>query len=367
MKVECPRKELLEAVSLAATAASVRSALPILTTLRIEADPDGLSVLGCDGEMWAQRKIMAATTEPGGACVSAKLLSDIVSNLPDGMISLETEGTSLVLRQGANAEWKLMFLPADEFPVAPDVSGNAELTLTMAEFREAVDGVSYAVADDNSRPQLTGVLFTYNGNELTLVATDTHRLAVLKLVKEGIGSTMRAIVPEKALRAIKSLPVDASDTFTVRFDDTRLAVDAGSSQVISQLLAGAFPDWERVVPAESTRTWILDRAELLDHVKRTMILARDSAGRVKFSGQGEAILLSSRSEDKGEAKELVGVVSKNGEIDIAFNGRYVIDALSAMKADGIKAELTEPSRPAVFRPVDGGEDQFCVIMPMALS
>lgn len=366
MKAECQRRDLLDALNFTGAAASQRSALPILMTVRLEAAESGLTLLGCDGEMWAQRRILAHVENPGAVCVSAQLLRDVVSNLPDGQVSLEVDKTSLFLKQGAS-EYRMMVLPAEEFPKVPEFGTNSELTLPMADLRSAVDSVAFAVAEDQSRPQLTGVLFVYDGDVLTLVATDTHRLAVRRLQKEGIGSNIHAILPAKALRAIKNLPLGEDDSVTVRFDDTRMAVDSGDCKIVAQLLAGAFPDWQRVVPKEHTRTWTVDRAELLDNLKRTLIIAKDAANRIRFSGQGDQVLLSARSEDKGEAKEMVAVVSKDGDIEIAFNGKFIQDVLASLKSDGVRAELTESSRAVVFRPIEGGDSQFCVIMPMALG
>ena len=135
----------------------------------------------------------------------------------------------------------------------------------------------------------------------------------------------------------------------------------------SQLLAGAYPNWERVVPSESTRTWSVEVDQLAEKVKRTMILARDNANRVKFKGNEDQILIAARSEEKGEAKEEVPMVASNGDVEIAFNGKYVQDALSQIKGPGVKIEMTESSRPAIFRPVESDNEYFCVIMPMALA
>ncbi|MBS1705797.1 MAG: DNA polymerase III subunit beta [Armatimonadetes bacterium] len=366
MKIECTRKDFAEALALAGSATSVRTALPILQTVLLEAKESALRILGADGDMWAERRIIAHVEEDGSACVQYGLLNQIVSALPDGQIQFDHEGTTLTLRQG-KSEWKLLALPSDDFPEPAVVSGTAHLSLSMGELRESVDGVSYAVADDNSRPVLTGVLFTYDGNILTLVATDTKRLAVVRLDKEGLGSQVTAIVPEKALKAIRSMPISDDETVTVKFDENQLGVDSGTAMVVSQLLAGSYPNWQRVVPEDFTRSWTVDRSELIDNVKRAMILARDNANRVRFSGSGDAVTISSRSEDKGEAKELVPVVSKNGDIEIAFNGKYVLDALQSLKGDGIRAELTEPARPALFYSVEKEKSQYCVIMPMALG
>jgi DNA polymerase-3 subunit beta len=366
MKVNVSKKDFADALALAAAASSTRAALPVLSSIRIKAEDKAISLLGCDGEMWAESTCPADVKAPGAVCVQRQLLSEIVSSLPDGEVRLELEGASVYLRQG-HSEFKMMALSADEFPPAPEVQAKDELTLPFGEFRKAVASVQYACSDDSSRPVLTGVLFNYNGEVLTLVATDTHRLAVHKIHRGGIGSNVNVTVPEKALKAIRQLQLAEDEPVTVKFDDARLLVDTGGSRVVSQLLSGQYPNWERVVPAEHTRTWTVDRNEFQSNLRRALILAKDNANRVKLTGNGDTIVISSRSEDKGEAKEEVACVSKNGDMKIAFNGQYVMEALQAMDGDGVKAEMTEPSRPAVLRPTEGGDDHFCVVMPMAVD
>ncbi len=340
--------------------------MPVLSSIRLKAEGKALSLLGCDGEMWAESSCTADIKAPGAVCVQRQLLSEIVGSLPDGEMLIELEGASVFIRH-AHSEFKMMAMGADEFPPVPDVQGTSELTLPFGEFRKAVTSVQYACSDDSSRPVLTGVLFNYNGEVLTLVATDTHRLAVHKIHRAGIGSNINVTVPEKALKAIRQLQLGEDESISVKFDEARLVVDTGGSKVVSQLLSGQYPNWERVVPSEHTRTWTVDRNEFQSNLKRALILAKDNANRVKFTGTGDVIVISSRSEDKGEAKEEVACVSKNGDMKIAFNGLYVIEALTAMDCDGVRAEMTEPSRPAILRPTEGGEDHFCVVMPMAVD
>ncbi|AIE87991.1 DNA polymerase III subunit beta [Fimbriimonas ginsengisoli] len=367
MKFDCPRKEFFEAVSAAAAAASVRTSVNILQNLKIEADGGGIRVMGCDGEMWVERDVACMVSEPGAICVPARLLNDLVSSLPDGDTQLRTlEGNAVMLQQGAS-EYRMVSLDPADFPEPPAFGGDGELRLKMGVLRNAVDSVAYAVSSDFHRQVLTGVLFTYDGRILTLVATDTHRLAVRRLEQEGIGSSVNVVVPEKALKAIKGLPVNDDAEVAILFGGGRVGVEAGGAKVISQLLAGTYPNWERVVPNESTRVWSVEADQLEEKVRRTMILARDNANRVRFKGAGDQILIAARSEEKGEAKEEVDMVSQNGEVEIAFNGKYVQDALQPIEGPGVRIEMTESSRPAVFRPADDETGYFCVIMPMALA
>jgi DNA polymerase III subunit beta len=365
LKLDCPRKEFGDAITMAGAAAGGRSPITILQNLKLEASDNSLRVLGCDGEMWVERTLPCMVEEPGAVCVNARLLQDIANSLPAGDVQLHTtDGNHMLLKQSAS-EYRMLTMDPSDFPEPPEYGGSGELTLPMGTLRGAVDAVIYAVSTDMHRPILTGVLFSYDGTTLTLVATDTHRLAVKKLIQDGFGSNISAVVPERSLKAIKNLPLADTDPVTIRFSSDRLGVDAGNAKVVSQLLSGAYPNWERVVPSESTRTWSVEADQLEEKVKRTMILAKDNANRVRFSGHGDQILLSARSEEKGEAKEEVPMVSTNGDLEIAFNGKFILDALGAIDGPGVRVEMTEHSRPAIFKPADD-ENYCCVIMPMAL-
>ena len=354
-------------MSAAAAAASIRTSVNILQHLKIEALDSSIRILGCDGEMWVEREVGCMVVEPGAVCLQARLLADLVSSMPDGDITIRTLDAQGVMMTQHGSEYRMLAADAMDFPEPPQFTGEGELNIEMGMLRSAVDSVIYAASTDNHRPVLTGVLFIYDGSVLTLVATDTHRLAVRRIVQDGIGTDMNAVVPDKALKAIKALPVADTDKVAIQFSQDRLGVEANGAKVISQLLAGTYPNWERVVPSEVTRTWKVESDQLAEKVKRTMILARDNANRVRFKGQDSQILISARSDEKGEAKEEVAMLSENGQVEIAFNGRYVQDALMPITGPGVKVEMTENTRPAIFRPADADSGYFCVIMPMALS
>lgn len=367
MKLTVSRKELQDSLALASSASGTRSAYVVYLNIKLTAKNSRLAMLGCDGEMWAEANCPAAIETEGAACVNQKLLSEIVSALTDDEVVIEQDGTQVRLRSG-NSEWKLLATPEDQFPEIPETVATNELKMPIGVLKNGLTAVDYAVSDDISRLMLTGVMFKYDGATLTLVATDTHRLAVNRIHREGMGSEISAVVPQKALRMIRQLPIADDEEITLRFDDTRISVDVGVARLVSQLLtSGVYPNWERVVPSDFTRQWTLDRKQFHDNLRRALILAKDNSNRVTLSAKGETLLISARSEDRGEGKEELPIISQNGDLDIAFNVRYVMDALSNIPGDGIRAEMSEASKPAVLRPVEGGEDCFCVVMPMALN
>ncbi len=367
MKLTCPKKEFHEAVSAAAAASSVRTSVHILQSVKIDATGDRVRIVGCDGEMWAERRLPCIIEEPGEICLPAKMLTELVASLAEGDVTLQTIDGSSVLVTQKNSEYRVPSLDAADFPEPPEFGGDANLSLPMGELKDAVDSVIFAVSADPHRQQLQGVLLNYNGEILTLVATDTHRLAVRKLEKGGIGDNVNAVVPEKALKAIKSLPLAEGDVVTVKFGGGRAGVESDSALVVTQLLAGTYPNWERVVPNETTRSWSVESDQLEDRVKRALIVARESAFRIRFKGEADQLLISAKGEERGEAKEELLMVGSNGDLEIAFNGKYVLDALSPIKGPGVRVEMTESMRPAIFRPADDEQNYFCVIMPMSLN
>lgn len=367
LKLDCPRREFSDAVSMAQIATSSRSPQMILQNLKLEAKEGGIRILGCDGEMWIERDLACMVHEGGSTLVQARLFSELISSLPDGDLQLELQDSQGILLTQGQSEYRVKSIEADNFPEPPDYGGEGELSIKMATLRDAIESVIYACSTDLHRPILTGVQFNYDGSVLTLVATDTHRLAVRRIEQAGLGNSLTAVIPSRALEAIKKLPISDETEVTIRFGIGRLGVDAGGAKIVAQLISGAYPNWERVVPNEWTRVWTLERDQTLERVNRCMIVAKDSANRVRFRGEGDQLVISARSDESGDAKEELPMVTNNGEIEIAFNGRYVEQALKAIPGQGVRIELTENTRPAVFRPAEDINSYYCVIMPMALA
>ncbi|KAA0229098.1 DNA polymerase III subunit beta [Fimbriimonadia bacterium ATM] len=368
MRVACPRRELYDAVSLAGAPATGRpAALPIFQNLLFEADDSQVRLVGCDGEMWVERRLPAMVESGGSLAVGAKLFHDILSSLPDGELNIEQpNGPSLKLAL-SNSEYRVVGMMPDDFPGIPNVEASATLRIRAGDFAKMVESVGFAVAKENQpRAQLTGVLFVYDGANLRAVATDTHRLAVRTEAHPGIGSNVTAIVPDRALQVIRRLPVPADGELTLVFGEGRLLVESDGARVVSQLISGDFPPYERVIPTERTRRWLADKESLADALKRAGVLARESAQRVVLKSDGQVATLVTRSEGIGEGKEEISIVNEGEDIEIAFNGRYLLDAIGPIEGQGVALEMIESDRAAVVRPADEGQNYFCVIMPMAL-
>ncbi len=362
MKLQCNRKQLDDALSVVAPAAATRSTLPILSHLYLEAQDDSLRLIGSDLEQWVECRIPAIVGETGATTVSAKLISDLIGSLNTEEVNLETGDRNQLIVQAGESRYQLVGLPADQYPPVPELEDSTQLIVPAPLFREMVDSVEFAVSREEVRLTLTGIRMEYSGSNLRMVATDTHRLAVRDAEIGGDGEPVSAIVPLKAIQLLPRLP--ASETFTIQLGTQRAAFYGENASVVTQLIEGQYPNYQRVIPQEYTRRWVLMVDEFRDALRRAYLIAKSNANKVYLRTEGEKLVITAQG-DAGEAKEAVDLVREGDDLEIAFNARYLLDVLEVLESEGVAIELTEALRPAVFKPADRS-DYLCVIMPMAL-
>ena len=374
LRANCPRKELFEGLQTVGKAVATRSSLPILTHVRIAAKDGKVSIMATDLEMWMEHTLPGVgITEDGAATAPARNFTELLAAMPDADISItvEDETNTLHLRC-LKANYKLLGLSADEFPLLPQVKEDSRFVMDRLTLRDAIKQTIFATSTDETRAILTGVLVVFQGDSLKLVATDTHRLAVRDCpVKEGTGSAS-AIVPARAMHEVLRIVGNEEGEVVVTLSGNQIQFqiddEKGSkTTLISRLIDGQFPNYERVIPAQATRTLTLAREPLAAAVKRASIVARDSASRVvlRTTEDGDKLTITAESGSVGNAYEEVEVARTGDDtpVEIAFNAKYLADVLNVLDTEGLHIELTEPLRPGVIRPTDTA-DYLCVLMPM---
>lgn len=367
MKVRSPRNLLDEALGLVSHAVSGKPALPVLSHLYIEAQGGSVRLVGSDLEQWVEYTVPAIVEEAGKATVPAKLFSDLIGSLESEEVDLESAERSTMWVKAGGSEYRLVGLPPDDYPTIPELENPSQFTLPATQFMDLVKSVEFAVSKEEVRATLTGIKMEYEGGTLRLVATDTHRLAV-RWVNIQLGSSenagdVAAIVPLKAIQLVQRLPVE--EQYELHLSTKRAAFVGANARVVTQLIEGQYPNYQRVIPTEYTRQWVLMTSEFKKALKRAYLVARENANKVILHTSGEKLIITARGEGVGEAQESVEVSSEGDDIEIAFNAKYLLDFLNVVKDEVIAIELTEPLRLALFKPIEQAGYQY-LISPMAI-
>lgn len=372
MQAVCPRKDLYEAVQTVGRAVSGRSTLPILSHLLVAPQGDTLKLTATDLEMWMECSLPARLQasigdedEPAGFTAPARVFTEMLGALPDADVLIDRpEGGNTVQVHCARSDYKILGLPAEEFPAPPDVAATATVTLPGELLRDMIRHVLFAVSTDETRAILTGVLLKFAPGEVKMVATDTHRLAVRSAKIEGGEGEASAVIPARAMNEVLRL-ADDEDSVTISLAQGQARFEVGTTTLVTRLIEGTFPNYERVIPTTHDRKLTLETGEFQRAVRRAAIVARDNANRVVLETEGAQLILSAESGTVGSAREEIEVAREGDDIQIAFNARYMQDVLAIIETEGVVLELTEPLRPGILRPIgDGADDYLCVLMPM---
>ena len=383
LKADCPRKSLLEAVQTVGHAVSGRSSLPILSHILIQSEESGLRLIATDLELGISCRIPEAGIQEIGALTApARTLTEVLANLPDKSdVALSVDKSHTVRVHCERSDYKILGLPAEEYPKLPEVKDAAGFSVPQKVLREMIRHTLFAVSTDEARAILTGVFMVFDGETLKFVATDTHRLAVkTAVIKDGRGS-QNAIVPARALTELTRLLTDAEGDVAVTLSTNQVQFDLpgeNNVQIVSRLIEGQFPNYQRVIPAAHQKKLTIPTQPLLRAVRRASIVARENANRVIFRTEDDKLVLTAESQSVGNAHEEVEIGREGDDVEIAFNAKYLLDVLSVVDAESVHLELTEALKPGVLRPVptptkdgdsnalDLAPDYLCVLMPMQI-
>jgi DNA polymerase-3 subunit beta len=379
MKISCLQENLAKGLATVGRAVASRSTLPVLSNILLECDEGRLRLAATNLEVGISCWIGARVDEEGSTTVPARLLTEFINSLPPGQIDMElNERTQTLNLKCARYEANIKGIEASEFPEVPtaeSIGGQNTLHLEVETFRRMIDQVVFAAATDETRPILTGVLAKFHQGGLTLAAADGFRLSVASAdVGAELDETTSVIVPARALAELSRVSTDQEDPVEVIITRQRnqILFHLSNTDLVSQLIEGNFPDYNQIVPkSHSTRTNV-GTQDLLKAVKVALLFARDAANIIRFNilpgselSPGQMIITGTSAEFGDNVSELDAGI-EGDEIEIAFNARYMIDALSVVGTAQVVLETSTPSSPGVLRPMDG--DSFlCVIMPMHIT
>lgn len=366
MKVICARKDLFEGVQTAGRAVSSRTSLPILGHLLVKAEEDKLRIAATDLEIGMECLVDANIQEPGSMTVPAKVLTEILAALPDTDVSLSVDESNTVSLKCGTSDFSILGLPPEEFPLLPEVKEEVKFTIEDDVLREGIAKTSFAISADESRAILTGILLQVTGESLKLVSTDTHRLCVFDCPIAECEGTENAIVPGRALTELARIVPEGQGTVSVGISPSQVMFRVDSTILVSRLIEGQFPNFEKVIPHEFTKKLTVPTEQLLQSVKRVAIVARENENRTIVQTQSGTLVLSAESGNVGKAHEEVEIIKEGDDFKMAFSSRYLLDVLNVIDTEAIEAELTGEASPAAIRP-QGQDNYVYVLMPMQVG
>ncbi len=368
--ITVPCKALRAALSTVGPVVARRSSVPILANVLLRSVEGAVSIVATDTLTWAECRIPAeGLTNDGATTVSAATLANLIGGLPDAPVTLRNEGDKVDVRC-SKSKYGLLGLPADEFPLMPDVVEEIGFTLPSNVLSAVLDQVSFAASQDESRMILNGVLFEVSPDAVRLVATDTHRLAVRTISASAKGSG-KAVVPNDALAVVqKAIDAKSDSPVTVSLTEKQVRFDFEADgmriTVTSRVIDGQFPNYERIIPSAYERTFTFERAPLLAATRRAVLVAKQNANKLTLlvSEDGQSVQLYAQSGNIGNASEEVEIATDTpGEYDITFNAFYLADVLGALACEGVTLSANANLKPACVKMV-GQDDCLCILMPM---
>lgn len=366
MKVICARKDLYEGVQTAGRAVSPRTSLPILGHLLMTAEEDKLRIAATDLEIGMECIVDANVQEQGSLTVPARVLAEFLAALPETDVAITVDDANTVEITCGTSNFSILGLPAEEFPMLPEVREEVSFVIENDAIREGVRKTSFAISQDESRAILTGILVQVTENGLKLVSTDTHRLCVQDVPLVESYGTVNAIVPGRAMNEVTRIVPEGSGAVEVKIAPNQILFKVGHTTLISRLIEGQFPNFDKVIPKEHNRKLTVPTEQFMQSVKRIAIVARENANRAILRTEDGTLILTAESGNVGRAHEEVEVIREGDDVKIAFNSKYLLDVLNVIDTEAMEVELTGEVSPAVIRP-QGQEDYTYVLMPMQLE
>ena len=356
---------------------STKSPLPLLSCMLLEADSDGLRITGTDLDVTTSVQLPCVVRKPGRAAVSARHFHDVVRKLSKGEVTLTIVDGQCEVRYGGGKGWSRFPTqdPAD-FPRIPELKADAAISIEGDALARLIARSAYAASNEETRPQLNGVLLQCTPKQITFVATDGHRLA--RTTCNGKFDAFKSdgvIIPNRALQAISRASEDATSPVQVEVAGGRnqagftTQIGQYRVQVLTRLLEGPYPNYEQVIPKNNPRELKCSRADLMEAVDIVASHADNVTRQVRFTLRNNRLGVSSATE-LGSGEHSLAADYTGDDMDIGYNAGYLLDLLRALPTDTVVLKLNSALSAGVIEPVgplpQAEEDLLCLIMPLRL-
>lgn len=363
MRISVERDVFADAVGWVMRSVSARASLPALGGVLFDTAGSSLRVAGTDLELAGEAAIDVSVEEDGKVLLPGRVLAEIARALPEGAVRLQTSGSQAKLTCGA-AEFTLRTLPIEDFPNLARPSDAPGGKIDAPAFAAAVGQVTRAASNDEARPVLTGTLVDATSDGVTLVSTDSYRLAVRTIAWKGPSEAIRRVIPARAL-VEAARAADAGGEIEITLGESQASFVVAGRRLTTRLIEGEFPNWKQLVPTDLPNELRVERDALAEAVRRVGILAQSGTPvRVELGPDGARLVAG--SQDVGEAFEQVGGKFEGEPLTVAFNPAYLLDGINAVEGGEVVLAVRDGLKPAVLRAPEDREGFLYLAMPVRI-
>jgi DNA polymerase-3 subunit beta len=373
MKFRIDQGSFSKTLSLLNHVVPLRPNLPVIANILIWTNREKLYLSATNLEFALTLVLPAKIEKEGKITFPARITSEFVSSLLNRELGVELKDKLLEINQG-KIKASFSTIPPEEFPSIPQIEEKPSFSVDKDIFSLALEKVVFAAAQDEGRPTLTGVLWESQNDALRMVATDGYRLSFVKLPLGKKTESLKIIVPSKTLTEVLRICQEGEEKekemeIYWQAQENQIGFGLGEKRLVSRLIEGQFPDWERIVPEDFKIKTVLEKEELLRNLKTASIFARESGGVVKCIITPKSFTFQATTAQIGE-NECTFPAKTQGQVggEIAFNYRYLLDILAVVKEEEVSFGMIESLNPAIFRPVGKeGENFFHIVMPVRVQ
>lgn len=368
MKLTTKREELVTKLSIVSRAVSTRAATQALSGVLLTAADGKVTLTATDLDLGLRTAVEAEIESEGQVLLPGRLFAEVARSLADSAIEIETREAErdVEIRSGSSS-FHLRTFPAEDFPKLPEPAEQAALKIPAPALGASIDLVARAASRDDMRPVLTGVFVSGSGSEMTMVATDSYRLAVKRTELEAeLGGEIEANIPARALRELgRILTAESAEAAAVTLLPNQAVFEAGSILLTTRLIDGQFPNYRQLLPESYEHDVRLPRSEFLDVVRRVSQLAQRNAP-LRLAFQPGELTVAAETPDVGDATETMPAAFEGEALEIGFNPEFLREGIESVEGDEVMLRLISPLRPGLMQPVDN-EDFRYLVMPIRLN
>ena len=365
MKFSIPREALLAPIAQVVNVVERRQTLPVLANFLIEAVEDGLKITGTDMEVELVARARAEVAQTGSITVPARKLVDICRALPEGVkINVQLNQDKLALHAG-RSRFTLATLPASEFPASDQAESLQTYQISQGRLRWLVEKTSFAMAHQDVRHYLNGLLLEFRDGAIRAVATDGHRLALAEAEANVSGELRSLIVPRKGVLELNRVLEDSDDPLNLVVGQGFLRVDRERIVMTTKLIDGRFPDYEAVIPMATDQSLVAERHAFVDSLHRAAILSNEKYRGVRLEMTPGLLRIVAHNPQQEEATEEIEAEHTYESLKVGFNVNYLLDALGSIDGDKVRLALRDANSSCLVTAMDT-EAVRQVVMPLKL-